>query len=69
MNDLDMDIHWQDKVALIGRNGTGKTTLLKNYLMSWRLTRGHYGLGLMERLVIIVRNSRALIQMMIWSLP
>lgn len=36
-----MDIYWQDKVALIGRNGTGKTTLLKIILDQLKADQGH----------------------------
>lgn len=29
LSGLNLNIYWEDKVALIGRNGTGKTTLIK----------------------------------------
>lgn len=45
LNDLDMDIHWQDKVALIGRNGTGKTTLLKIILDELEADQGSLWIG------------------------
>ncbi|MFW6022135.1 MAG: ribosomal protection-like ABC-F family protein [Halanaerobiaceae bacterium] len=45
LSSLNMDIYWQDKVALIGRNGTGKTTLLKIILDDLREDKGLVKIG------------------------
>ena len=45
LNNLDMSIYWQDKVGLIGRNGTGKTTLLKILIQSLNQDSGHVKVG------------------------
>ena len=45
LQNLAMDIYWQDKVALIGRNGTGKTTLLKIILDQLKADQGTLRLG------------------------
>ena len=42
---LDMDIYWQDKTALIGRNGTGKTTLLQIILDQIKAEQGDVWIG------------------------
>ncbi|MFP4662684.1 MAG: ribosomal protection-like ABC-F family protein [Halanaerobiales bacterium] len=42
---LDMDIYWQDKAALIGRNGTGKTTLIKILLGDLHADSGYGKIG------------------------
>lgn len=35
--DVDLSIHFQDRVAIVGNNGTGKSTLLKILLGKLRL--------------------------------
>ncbi|MEJ6951875.1 ribosomal protection-like ABC-F family protein [Natronospora cellulosivora (SeqCode)] len=45
LSKLDMDIYWQDKVAMIGRNGTGKTTLIKIILENLAADSGFAKLG------------------------
>ena len=47
LKNLAMDIYWQEKVALIGRNGTGKTTLLKIILDQLKADQEQSGLDLM----------------------
>ncbi len=42
---LDMNIYWQDKVGLIGRNGTGKTTLIKIILENLQADSGISKIG------------------------
>lgn len=43
--DLDMSIYWQDKAGLIGRNGTGKTTLLKILTRGLKQDSGQIKIG------------------------
>lgn len=45
LKDLDMNIYWQDKVGLIGRNGTGKTTLIKIILEDLQADSGMSKVG------------------------
>ena len=42
---VDVDIAWGDRVAIVGRNGTGKTTLLRALTGELPLTRGTRTLG------------------------
>jgi ATPase subunit of ABC transporter with duplicated ATPase domains len=42
---IDLDVHWGDRVAIVGRNGTGKTTLLRALAGELPLTRGTHELG------------------------
>ncbi|MFW6265041.1 MAG: ribosomal protection-like ABC-F family protein [Bacillota bacterium] len=45
LQNLNMDIYWQEKLALIGRNGTGKTTLIKIVLDNLEADSGFAKLG------------------------
>lgn len=40
LDDLNLTVHKQDWIAIIGKNGTGKTTLLKNIMGLLSLRRG-----------------------------
>ena len=43
--DLNMDIQYKDKVAIIGKNGTGKTTILKMILQEIKPDSGEMKIG------------------------
>ena len=42
---IDLDVHWGDRVAIVGGNGTGKTTLLRALLGEVPLARGTRKIG------------------------
>lgn len=50
LKNLNMDIYWQDNLALIGRNGTGKTTLIKIILNTLTADSGIAKIGANVRL-------------------
>lgn len=43
--DVNMSVFWQDRFAIVGDNGTGKSTLLKIMLQSIEPTLGHIKIG------------------------
>ena len=43
LKDVSFEIQPGEVVGLIGRNGAGKSTMLKNPLSNHRANRGHYG--------------------------
>ena len=43
--DVNMSVCWQDRLAIVGNNGTGKSTLLKIMLQSMEPTLGHVKIG------------------------
>jgi ATPase subunit of ABC transporter with duplicated ATPase domains len=42
---IDLDLRWGDRLAIVGRNGTGKTTLLRALLAELPLEQGSRSIG------------------------
>mgnify|MGYP000169925515 CR=1 FL=1 len=55
---LSFQIQRGDRIALLGDNGTGKTTILKSSTAWWRRTPEAFGWERMSPSAITIRNSR-----------
>jgi ATPase subunit of ABC transporter with duplicated ATPase domains len=42
---IDLEVHWRDRIGIVGANGSGKTTLLNALLGRLPLAAGRQGLG------------------------